>query len=67
MNLFSRLGTAVKYAATGRLSSSVLVGGFEGAMMHRRLIGWKATQESRQCCRRGDQAVEPRAGYRVEG
>ena len=46
MNLFSRLGTAVKYAATGRLSSSVLVGGFEGAMMHRRLIGWKATQEN---------------------
>ena len=46
MNLFSRIGAAVKYAASGKLSASVLAGGFEGAMMHRRLIGWKATQEN---------------------
>lgn len=46
MNLFSRIGAAVKYAATGHLSMSTLTGGFEGAMMHRRLIAWKATQEN---------------------
>lgn len=46
MTLFSRFGAAVKYAATGRLSMSTLVGGFEGAMTQRRLIAWKATQEN---------------------
>ncbi|MDD3182661.1 MAG: phage portal protein [Alphaproteobacteria bacterium] len=58
MNLFSRIcrrpfgamarqvGAAVKYAATGRFSMSTLAGGFEGAMMHRRLVAWKATQEN---------------------
>lgn len=46
MNLFSRFGAAVKYAATGRLSMSTLVGGFDGAMTQRRLIAWKATQEN---------------------
>ncbi|MGE0108155.1 MAG: phage portal protein [Bdellovibrionales bacterium] len=44
MNLFSRIGTAVKYAATGRLSMSALAGGFEGAMNKRRLIAWRATE-----------------------
>ena len=33
MNLFSRLGAAMKYAATGQLSMSALSGGFEGAMV----------------------------------
>jgi lambda family phage portal protein len=46
MNLFSRIGTAVKYAATGRLSLSALAGGFEGAMQKRRLLAWQATQEN---------------------
>ncbi|MDD3028832.1 MAG: phage portal protein [Alphaproteobacteria bacterium] len=46
MNLFSRIGAAVKYAATGHLSMSTLAGGLEGAMMHRRLVAWKATQEN---------------------
>ncbi len=46
MNLFSRIGAAVKYAATGRLSMSQLANGFEGAMAQRRLIAWKATQQN---------------------
>ena len=46
MNLFSRLGAAVKYAATGRLSMATLAGGFEGALAQRRLIAWKATQQN---------------------
>ena len=54
MNLFSRLGAAARYAATGRLSApaphcdagSALAGGFEGAMGKRRLIAWKATEEN---------------------
>ncbi len=45
MNLFSRIGAAVKYAATGRLSMSTLAGGFEEAMMRCRLVAWKATQQ----------------------
>jgi hypothetical protein len=32
----------MKFAATGRLSTSA----FEGAMQHRRLIAWKATQDN---------------------
>lgn len=46
MNLFSRIGAAVKYAATGRLSMSALAGSFDGALAQRRLIAWKATQEN---------------------
>lgn len=46
MNLFSRIGAAAKYAATGRLSMSALSGGFEGAMAKRRLIAWKATEQN---------------------
>lgn len=42
MNLFSRIGAAMKYATTGKLSASA----FEGAMQQRRLISWKATQEN---------------------
>jgi len=34
MNLLTRIGAAMKYAATGRLSASA----FEGAMQNRRLI-----------------------------
>jgi len=46
MNVFSRIGAAVKYAATGRLSASALMGSFEGAMAQRRLVAWRATQEN---------------------
>lgn len=46
MNIFSRIGAAIGFAATGRLSASALAGSFEGAMAHRRLIAWKATQEN---------------------
>lgn len=46
MNIFSRIGAAIGYAATGRLSASALASGLEGAMQHRRLIAWKATQEN---------------------
>ncbi|MDD3183157.1 MAG: phage portal protein, partial [Alphaproteobacteria bacterium] len=46
MNLFSRVGAAVKYAATGRISMSTLTSGFEGAMSKRRLIAWKATEQN---------------------
>ena len=42
MKLLSRIGAAMKFAATGRLSASA----FEGAMQNRRLIAWKATQEN---------------------
>jgi len=37
MNLFSRIGTALKTAVTGRLPMSASSGGFEGAMSKRRL------------------------------
>ncbi len=46
MNLFSRLGAAFTYAATGRISMSTLTSGFEGAMAKRRLIAWKATEQN---------------------
>lgn len=46
MNLFSRIGAAVQYAATGRLSASAFANGLEGAMAHRRLVAWKATEEN---------------------
>ncbi len=42
MNIFSRIGAAMKFAATGRLSASA----FEGSLQNRRLISWKATQEN---------------------
>ena len=42
MKLFERIGAAMKYAATGKLSASA----FDGAMQSRRLIAWKATQEN---------------------
>ena len=42
MNLLERIGAAMKFAATGKLSASA----FEGALQNRRLIAWKATQEN---------------------
>jgi lambda family phage portal protein len=42
MNVFDRIGAAMKFAATGKLSASA----FEGAMQHRRLVSWRATQEN---------------------
>jgi lambda family phage portal protein len=42
VNIFSRISAAMKFAATGRLSTSA----FEGAMQQRRLIAWKATQDN---------------------
>lgn len=42
MNLFTRMGAAIRYAATGKLSASA----FEGAMQNRRLVSWRATQEN---------------------
>ncbi|MFH1157612.1 MAG: phage portal protein [Pseudomonadota bacterium] len=42
MNLIERIGAAMKFATTGKLSASA----FEGAMQSRRLIAWKATQEN---------------------
>ncbi len=46
MNLFSRLTAALISVAGGRLSAAAPSGGLEGAMMHRRLIAWRATQEN---------------------
>jgi len=46
MNLFSRIGAAISFAATGRLSASAFASGLEGAMAHRRLIAWRATEEN---------------------
>lgn len=46
MNVFSRIGAAVKYAATGRMSASGFSSGFDGSQAHRRLIAWRATQEN---------------------
>lgn len=42
MKLFERIGTAMRFAATGKLSASA----FEGAMQNRRLVSWRATQEN---------------------
>ncbi len=42
MNVFSRIGIAMKFAVSGRLSASA----FEGSLQQRRLIAWKATQEN---------------------
>ncbi|MDD4617481.1 MAG: phage portal protein, partial [Alphaproteobacteria bacterium] len=46
MNILSRINAAVKFAATGRLSASAFATGLEGAMAHRRLVAWKATEEN---------------------
>lgn len=46
MNIFSRIGAAIGFAATGRLSASAVASGFEGAMQQRRLLAWRATQEN---------------------
>lgn len=46
MNLFSRIGAAMSFAATGKLSTSAFASGFEGAMAQRRLVAWRATQEN---------------------
>lgn len=42
MSIFSRIGSAMRYAATGKISASA----FEGAMQNRRLVSWRATQEN---------------------
>jgi lambda family phage portal protein len=46
MGFFSRVGAAARFAMTGRMSASFFSTGFEGAMGHRRLIAWRATQEN---------------------
>ena len=46
MNVFSRIGAALSYATTGKLSASAFASGFEGSMAQRRLIAWRATQEN---------------------
>lgn len=42
MSLFERIGAAMRFAATGKISASA----FEGAMQNRRLVSWRATQEN---------------------